>query len=311
MTNPLLESGSGELCKCDTCGHVETVALDECLTVCCGEAMCMELKERDAPTGGLVLSLFPGIGLLDMAFEEEGFCVVRGPDLLWGGDIRRFHPPLSRFDGVIGGPPCQAFSRLRFLVLHAGKKLAPNLIPEFERVVRESRPGWFVMENVPAAPEPSVHGYSVHAQLLNNRWTGGEQNRSRRICFGTAQGTPWAAMKLQVEQVALEAFEWRPAVLASGGTRAVPVKLGGSGKVKKTANLIGDKSRAYLSRAIRDQGLPEGFLTKAPFTVAGKIKAIGNGVPLPLGRAIARGVRRALEPIRRKEVHPQSGGPDT
>jgi DNA (cytosine-5)-methyltransferase 1 len=30
---------------------------------------------------GLVLSLFPGIGLLDMAFEEEGFCVVRGPDL--------------------------------------------------------------------------------------------------------------------------------------------------------------------------------------------------------------------------------------
>ena len=33
----------------------------------------------------LVLSLFPGIGLLDMAFEAEGFCVVRGPDLLWGG----------------------------------------------------------------------------------------------------------------------------------------------------------------------------------------------------------------------------------
>lgn len=26
----------------------------------------------------LVLSLFPGIGLLDMAFEEEGFCIVRG-----------------------------------------------------------------------------------------------------------------------------------------------------------------------------------------------------------------------------------------
>lgn len=33
----------------------------------------------------MILSLFPGIGLLDMAFEEEGFCVVRGPDLLWGG----------------------------------------------------------------------------------------------------------------------------------------------------------------------------------------------------------------------------------
>jgi len=53
----------------------------------------------------LVLSLFPGIGLLDRAFEEEGFCIVRGPDLLWGGDIRSFHPPAGRFDGVIGVGP--------------------------------------------------------------------------------------------------------------------------------------------------------------------------------------------------------------
>ena len=42
---------------------------------------------------GLVLSLFPGIDLLGMAFEEEGFTVVRGPDLIWGGDIKRFAPP--------------------------------------------------------------------------------------------------------------------------------------------------------------------------------------------------------------------------
>ena len=48
---------------------------------------------------------FAGIGLLDMAFEEAGFVVVRGPDLLWGGDVKRFHPPAGKFDGVIGGPP--------------------------------------------------------------------------------------------------------------------------------------------------------------------------------------------------------------
>ena len=52
---------------------------------------------RDKPPRRL---LFPGIGLLDMAFEKEGFCVVRGPDLLWGGDIRSFHPPAGKFDGV-------------------------------------------------------------------------------------------------------------------------------------------------------------------------------------------------------------------
>jgi DNA (cytosine-5)-methyltransferase 1 len=237
----------------------------------------------------LVLSLFPGIGLLDMAFEEEGFCVVRGPDLLWGGDIRTFHPPPWRFDGVIGGPPCQAFSRLRFLVQHNGGRVAENLIPEFERVIQEAQPAWFLMENVPDAPLPVVSGYTVHAQLLNNRWTGGEQNRVRRFCFGTKTGR-----KLHVEQDALEPFDYRPAVLASGGTRETPVKLGGSGKVKKTANLIGDKSSAYLSRAIRDQGLPDGFLEDAPFTVVGKIKVIGNGVPLPMGRRLARGVKAAL-----------------
>lgn len=51
----------------------------------------------------LVLSLFPGIGLLDMAFEEHGFTVVRGPDILWGGDIHKFTPPSGKFDGIIGG----------------------------------------------------------------------------------------------------------------------------------------------------------------------------------------------------------------
>ena len=57
----------------------------------------------------LVLSVFPGLGLFDYAFEQEGFCVVRGPDLLWGGDIRSFHPPPA-FAGVIGGPLCQSVS---------------------------------------------------------------------------------------------------------------------------------------------------------------------------------------------------------
>ena len=38
---------------------------------------------------GLVLSVFPGIDLLGRAFEEQEYCVVRGPDLLWGGVKRR------------------------------------------------------------------------------------------------------------------------------------------------------------------------------------------------------------------------------
>src|SRR5262245_61567505 len=110
---------------------------------------------------GLVLSLFPGIGLLDMAFELEGFCVVRGPDVLWGGDVRTFHPPAGKFDGVIGGPPCQTFSAAAWLRRKVQNPI--NLIPEFERCVSEAAPKWFLMENVRRAPLPNVCGYEVHA----------------------------------------------------------------------------------------------------------------------------------------------------
>ena len=130
-----------------------------------------------------MLSLFPGIGLLDMAFEEDGFCVVRGPDLLWGGDVRRFHPPAGRFDGVIGGPPCQLFSGLANFS-YRWSQAPENLIPEYERVVAEASPTWFVMENVPAAPKPVVPGYGVRPYLLENRWFGEPQARKRRISFG-------------------------------------------------------------------------------------------------------------------------------
>ena len=71
-----------------------------------------ELKPP-APGASLVLSLFPGIDLLGRGFELEGFSIVRGPDLIFGGDVRTFSVPRGRFDGVIGGSPCPDFSRAR------------------------------------------------------------------------------------------------------------------------------------------------------------------------------------------------------
>lgn len=44
----------------------------------------------------LVLSLFPGADLFGMAFEAEGFCVVTGPDVMFGRDIRDFHADRER-----------------------------------------------------------------------------------------------------------------------------------------------------------------------------------------------------------------------
>jgi DNA (cytosine-5)-methyltransferase 1 len=257
---------------------------------------------------GLVLSLFPGIGLLDMAFEEEGFCVVRGPDLLWGGDIRKFRPPVGRFDGVIGGPPCQLFSQFRHINPHTGKH--GNLIPEYERCVAEARPFWFVMENVKDAPEPSVDGYETRSEFLNPRWVGAEQNRLRRFTFGTrdlrarlGMGQGAAAFKISTE-----VFE--PMLEAQAVTSAhelAPVKLGGGGKVKKSwrpptvpaghgAAFSHERGNITLARMCELQGLPEGFLQgdDCPMTSHGKRKCIGNGVPLPMGRAVAKAVKAAL-----------------
>jgi DNA (cytosine-5)-methyltransferase 1 len=280
----------------------------------------------------LVLSLFPGIGLLDRAFEEEGFCVVRGPDVLWGGDIRTFHPPAGVFDGVIGGPPCQAFSRLAIMVRHNGyEPRFGNLIPEFERCVAEAAPAWWLMENVPAAPEPHVAGYSNEHRVVNNRWfgdglVGAEQHRERALTFGTPAGDHliWDVALFEHQALATGdtssddggVMRGRHAVLSD--ERPVPVKLAPGGKVKGTfavtarhngrpPRVAGSDTAGHggapqkqiyvysLEDACELQGLPRDFCADMPFRKDAKLKAVANGVPLPLGRAIARAVKRATD----------------
>ncbi|MHC4647256.1 MAG: DNA cytosine methyltransferase [Planctomycetota bacterium] len=246
----------------------------------------------------LVLSLFPGIGLLDHAFELEGFCVVRGPDLLWGGDIKRFHPPAGVFDGVIGGPPCQRFSRLVHLARARGANVAPNLIPEFERCVREALPGWFLMENVPDAPEPAIDYYLIRSQAINNRWLGESQNRLRRFSWGwhlDGQGRPPPELRIE-GYVALESPEYARAITCDA--REIPVAIGGSGKRKSgvTGGTLPRSGRQLsIAEMLRLQGYAPDLLDGCPLTVTGKREVIGNGVPLPMGRAVARAVKRALQ----------------
>jgi len=280
-------------------------------------------------TALLIASEFPGIDLLGMAFEQEmpEVCVMRGPDPIYGGDVRTHHLPVGVFWGVIGGPPCQAFSRMRHINPNAGRKHG-NLIPEFERLCAEAQPTWFLMENVRDAPAPTVPGYLVRSLLVNNRWLpggedgiGAEQHRERRFSFGTRDGR-----RLCLEVAALEAPRSQFAVTSSA--RQIPVALqrdGNGGHRPKTAlrgptglsghgaalgqrdrvrqrstavgaghsNLPGEPSYS-VAEMCRLQGLPETFADELPFTVHGKRKAIGNGVCLFTGRAVARAVLHAL-----------------
>jgi DNA (cytosine-5)-methyltransferase 1 len=237
----------------------------------------------------LVLSLFPGVGLLDRAFEEEGFCVVRGPDVLWGGDVQRFHPPLMKFDGVIGGPPCQRFSSLSNInrVRYGEDSLAPNLIPEFERCVTEAAPAWFLMENVPRAPLPHVEGYGVVDRIWNNQWSGGDQERVRRFSFGLRGGIP----RFSIAGDVFKPTTREPAVTSNAGGRRRTPRRDHKGRLQSAALL-----RRSFGDMLRLQGLPPAFLSDAPFTTRERMRVVGNGVPLPMGRAVAQAVKQAVYP---------------
>ncbi len=246
---------------------------------------------------GLVLSLFPGIGLLDMAFEEAGFCVVRGPDLLWGGEVRGWKIARGRFDGIIGGPPCKRFSPLANVVraVHGEDSVAPDLIPEFERITLEAQPGWFLMENVERAPLPNVAGYLVRDEMVNNRWVGGAQNRLRRFSFGTRDGR-----RLRIVTDALEPADYVPAVTTNSGGRRKVLKLDPAGRVRGRQGLADHHRLKWrpLEEMARDQGVPASFVAAlkehGAFTEKALRIGIGNGVPLPMGRAIARAVVAAV-----------------
>lgn len=261
-------------------------------------------------TPTLVLSLFSGIGVLDEAFRELSYCVVSAGDVLWGPfyDVRRFNPPAGVFEGVIGGPPCQSFSVLANLGRAQGHEPRwGNLIPEFERIVHEAQPGWFLMEEVGGAPVPVVEGYSVHDQVLNNRWLGAEQQRERRFSFGTRDGRhlvvevalfeaplEYVAVKADPRPTRREARAIFPVTGRHSGRMPWQVKPPQTVTAAPSPATTGGRGRYSLAEACRLQGLPEDFLAAAPWRADAKLQAVANAVPLPLGRAVAAAVKRAM-----------------
>jgi DNA (cytosine-5)-methyltransferase 1 len=225
----------------------------------------------------LILSVFPGIGLLDRAFELEGFTVVRGPDLLWGGDIHRFRGKRGVFAGLIGGPPCQKFSTASQL---AGTD-AVDLIPEFMRIKRETEPSFVVMENVRAViGHPDIPADWNHC-VLRDSDCGGHTLRTR--AFFT-----WPMMI------------WEPGGRADGeyehSVMATSWKRGSSDSqyVKDKGFLPGDLPVMEYARLQGAEEVGERLLeykASKPFAV----HCLGNGVPVAMGRYVARAVKAALQ----------------
>lgn len=225
---------------------------------------------------GLVLSVFPGIDLLGMGFREESFCVVCGPDIILGQDIRGWRVPKGVFDGVIGGPPCQSFSQA--VIGH--EPTLGDLTAEYERIILEAQPSWFLHENVRQAPVPFTKEYISKDFLLNAVDFGVNQSRTRRFTFGTKEG-------YDIEPFIIKGIR-HPDPLPT--VTATEFKYG-----------RGDRRRAgrKLGRKLTLTEMKEAFGLSvewdAPaFLKAEKYRAIGNAVPIPVARAIARAIKAVL-----------------
>ena len=115
-----------------------------------------------------VIDLFAGVGGMSEGFRMEGFDIKVAieydkdiassygknhpgteviADDISNVDVEQLHKKYPDIDVVMGGPPCQGFSQ-------KGKRLSLNdprnyLFQQFVRFVKEFKPKYFVLENVP------------------------------------------------------------------------------------------------------------------------------------------------------------------
>jgi DNA (cytosine-5)-methyltransferase 1 len=129
------------------------------------------------------------------------------------------------------------------------------MLGEYRRVVTEARPEWWLLENVARVPDVTIPGYITQRIDINEGWYG-LSTRLRHIQFGSLSGR-----LLHVTR--------RPVTATAGAALA-------------------SDSRSF-DEVKRLQGLPADF-DLPPFLKAEKIKAVGNGVPLNMGRVLARAV---------------------
>ena len=242
----------------------------------------------------MILSVCPGLDLLGMAFEMEGFTVVRGGDPLFGQlGIECFHPPVGVFEGVIGGPPCGPWAKTRNLA--KGKEKQPNLIPEFERVVAEAQPRWFLMENVTGAPIPKVKGYQTQSLVIYAWELGSPQRRPRRFTFGSnppvlllwphGEKPPRGVLTLTAKK---DLQPGQRKVLPTMPATNTTLRMRCGERVR-----IRGKTCFTLDDYLEGFGLPPDWDAEVCLKVA-KFKLLGNSVPLQVGRPLARAIKGAL-----------------
>jgi DNA (cytosine-5)-methyltransferase 1 len=155
-----------------------------------------------------VIDLFCGMGGLSYGFSSQGFRVTGfdkwnyavlsfnhnriGPAIEM--DLLKYYPKIPKECIIIGGPPCEPWSRLNLYRWRRGKRhpLYDCLFRFFEFVLR-SRPLLFVMENVPDVLKDAgmitvmkkiEHYYSVETRVISYADYGAATARRRLFVIG-------------------------------------------------------------------------------------------------------------------------------
>lgn len=168
-----------------------------------------------------VASFFSGIGGIDLGFERAGMEVVFQCEILeFGRKVLRNHWPnvkltadITKINGTdipdadvfVGGFPCQDLS-----LANQGKRkglegLRSGLFFKYAELIKENRPRWVFIENVPGLLNSASGGdfnvvvstldelgYCVAWRVLDAKFFGTPQRRRRTYIVGSL-GTPGAA----------------------------------------------------------------------------------------------------------------------
>ena len=155
-------------------------------------------------------SLFSGIGAFDLGFERAGMQVVwqceidaacqtvlrrHWPGVRMYDDVRAVGADAGAVDVICGGFPCQDVSVAGRRAGLAGER--SGLWFEFHRVLRDVRPDWVVIENVPGLLSSNKGrdfgailtglvelGYGVCWRVLDSQYFGVAQRRRRVFVVG-------------------------------------------------------------------------------------------------------------------------------
>ena len=221
----------------------------------------------------LVLSLFPGFGLMDRAFERIGCQIVRGPDVLWGGDVKTFHIPSGVFWGIIGGPPCQGFSVCKSMYT----KKYDDLIADFVRIVEEAQPSWVVMENVQGAKN-SPHLPKDWLPIQLRDWDCGGRTWRRRIFWIYPPNLIFTPPKRPGKpEYSVLATSWKTRCSTPSN----------KGEFHGHENIS-------LKKAAELQGYPELIDILKPLGRAYGVMLLGNGVPKAMGDYMAKSIKQQV-----------------